>query len=86
MALKKIMIISKEHVQRDREIKICAAWTLTQKEDEIQDITKLDPQIVKRELARLQKAGVLMEGGKLDEDVDKLVNTAIAEMIKGFKG
>jgi predicted phosphohydrolase len=80
MALKKIMIVFNE-----RELQICAAWTITQKEDEIINITKLDPKIVKRELDRLKLAGVLVDGGKLDEDIDKLINTAIAERIKGLK-
>jgi len=66
-------------------IQICVAWKKCQNVGEIAELLDMDVEFVSERVRVLRKAGVLEEGGRVDPDVDKYIETWVAAHIKKVK-
>ena len=93
------MISNIVFIDNDNTIKICVAWVALKPKkpddptysdpglnaDILAQITGMSDDWTKREVNRLQRLGILLPDCKIDEDVEKYIDTLIAGRITSIK-
>jgi hypothetical protein len=71
------------HVEENIMVmQICSSWASTGGDaGRVAKGLRVSPDRIRKEIERLKSLGVLLEGGKLDSDVDKYLNTVLGNKL-----